>query len=63
MISEIRLINYKKFLCERIPLEPITVFIGPNGAGKSTIASAYSIGEAWYSNMFEWGNPCYGDTA
>ncbi|MCP4345997.1 MAG: AAA family ATPase [Desulfobacterales bacterium] len=40
MISEIRLINYKKFLCERIPLDPITVFIGPNGAGKSTIASA-----------------------
>ncbi len=40
MISEIRLINYKKFLCERIPLEPFTVFVGPNGSGKSTVASA-----------------------
>jgi predicted ATPase len=30
MISEIRLINYRKFVCERIPLEPMTVFIGPN---------------------------------
>jgi len=40
MISEIRLINYKKFLCERIPLEPVTVFVGPNGSGKSTVASA-----------------------
>jgi len=40
MISEIRLINYRKFVCERIPLEPITGFIGPNGSGKSTVASA-----------------------
>lgn len=40
MISEIRLINYKKFLCERIPLKPVTVFVGPNGSGKSTVASA-----------------------
>jgi len=44
MISEIRLTNYKRFLAETIPLEPITVFTGPNGAGKSTIASAlYAI--------------------
>jgi predicted ATPase len=40
MLNEIRLINYKAFLCEKIPLEPITVFIGANGSGKSTIASA-----------------------
>jgi len=43
MISEIRLINYKRFRCEKISLEPITVFIGPNGAGKSTIASALYV--------------------
>ena len=40
MLTEIRLINYKAFLCTRITLEPITIFIGPNGSGKSTIASA-----------------------
>lgn len=44
MLNEIRLINYRAFRCERIPLEPITVFIGPNGSGKSTVASAlYSL--------------------
>ena len=40
MLSELRLINYKKFVWEKISLEPITVFVGPNGSGKSTIASA-----------------------
>jgi predicted ATPase len=40
MISEIRLVNYMKFLNEKIPLSPITIFIGPNGSGKSTVASA-----------------------
>jgi predicted ATPase len=40
MLKEIRLINYKAFQCERIELEPLTVFIGPNGSGKSSIASA-----------------------
>lgn len=43
MISEIRLLNYKRFRCEKISLEPLTVFIGPNGAGKSTVASALYI--------------------
>lgn len=43
MISQIRLINYKRFRCEKILLEPITIFIGPNGAGKSTIASALHV--------------------
>ncbi|GBC59335.1 hypothetical protein DENIS_0274 [Desulfonema ishimotonii] len=40
MITELRLINFGTFACERIPLEPLTLFIGPPGAGKSTIASA-----------------------
>jgi len=40
VLREIRLINYKAFLCERIKLEPITVFIGSNGSGKSSVASA-----------------------
>jgi len=43
MISQVRLINYKKFLCEKISLEPMVVFIGPNGSGKSTVASALYV--------------------
>jgi predicted ATPase len=40
MITEIRLVNFKKFVNEKIPLSPLTVFIGPNGSGKSSVASA-----------------------
>ncbi len=44
MLTEIRLINFKSFLNEKIALKPISLFIGPNGSGKSTIASAlYAI--------------------
>ncbi len=43
MISQIRLMNYKRFRCEKIALQPMTVFIGPNGSGKSTIASALYV--------------------
>lgn len=44
MITQLRLLNYRKFKKESINLAPLNVFIGANGSGKSTVGSSvYAI--------------------
>ena len=47
MLTEIRLLNFKSFIDESIPLSPMTLFAGINNTGKSSLIQAVRMLWKW----------------
>jgi predicted ATPase len=43
MLTELNLVNFKRFSKARIPLKKINIFVGPNNSGKSSILAAIKL--------------------